>query len=367
MAKLVREQIEEMEAKKNGASGEISKANWEKVEKTDKSPKDGETGRNGEGGDNRKRDQVTMAGEAPAPQQQAIWRQRVEANPLDTGLLRMDLDNVKKAQEAHSLLFQVMLSCLKTIKAQGAALLTPPAVAANPMQSPPPPPPPPPPVQQSGAQPSVTPPVAPSLAPQPPPPPPPHPPAHTSIPSSPPPPTPSPAPPTRTVPQALVSCRADTATDPGPSSLRRNSVTTPTGNGLSARLAGMFASVAGHGPRRRSSGISISEGGRCSSVPACNEDESQDLGFDRINRGKKATVAGPGKEGRKKYIEDLIEELMAKTKHELEELCKKDRIKYVNKKITTAALARLRTIEAYGNEDVDEVESKEESQEENPS
>ncbi|GBG85235.1 hypothetical protein CBR_g39801 [Chara braunii] len=145
---------------------------------------------------------------------------------------------------------------------------------------------------------------------------------------------------------------------------------TPTGNGLSTWLAGMFASVAGNGPRRRSSGISISEGGSSSaaSAPMCNEDESQDLGFDRINQGKKAIVGGPGKEGHKKYIqfEDLIEELMAKTKHELEELCKKDRIKYVNKKITTAALARLLAIEAYGEEDVDDVESEEESQEENP-
>ncbi|GBG62808.1 hypothetical protein CBR_g32391 [Chara braunii] len=109
-----------------------------------------------------------------------------------------------------------------------------------------------------------------------------------------------------------------------------------------------------NGPRRRSSGISINEGA------------SQDLGFDRINRGKKAVVAGPGKEGREKYIEDLIYELMLKTKHELEELCKKDRIKYVNKKITTAALAKLRAIDAYG-EDEDDEDSEEDTQEENPS
>ncbi|GBG72357.1 hypothetical protein CBR_g11935 [Chara braunii] len=120
------------------------------------------------------------------------------------------------------------------------------------------------------------------------------------------------------------------------------------------RLAGMFASVAGNGPRRRSSGISINEGA------------SQDLGFDRINQGKKTVVAGPGKEGCKKYIKDLIEELMAKTNHELEEFCKKDRIKYVNKKITTAALAKLRAIDAYGEDDDDEV-FEEKSQGENPS
>ncbi|GBG89093.1 hypothetical protein CBR_g48803 [Chara braunii] len=116
----------------------------------------------------------------------------------------------------------------------------------------------------------------------------------------------------------------------------------------------MFASVAGNEPRRRSSGITINEGA------------SQDMGFDRINRGKKAVVAGPGKKGRKKYIKDLIEELMVKTKHELEELCKKDRIKYVNKKITTAALAKLLAIDAYGEDDDDEI-SEEESQEHNPS
>ncbi|GBG86392.1 hypothetical protein CBR_g41388 [Chara braunii] len=126
------------------------------------------------------------------------------------------------------------------------------------------------------------------------------------------------------------------------------------GGGFSARLVGMFASVTGNGTRRRSNDISI------------NEPASQELGFDRVNKGKKVAVAGPGKEGRKKYVEDLSEVLFAKTKHELEELCKKDKIKYVNKKITSAALARLRAIDAYG-EDSKEEESEDEIQEENPS
>ncbi|GBG91263.1 hypothetical protein CBR_g52148 [Chara braunii] len=191
MTRLVHEQFEEMEAKKGGASGEISKKVWEKVEKTETSLKVDVNGKNSEGPDNRKRDQVTMSGNTPVPQQQRV---DAEATQLDTG----------------------------------------------------------------------------------------------------------------------------------------------------------------NGPRRRSSGISINEGA------------SQDLGFDRINRGKKAVVAGPGKEGREKYIEDLIYELMLKTKHELEELCKKDRIKYVNKKITTAALAKLHAIDAYG-EDEDDEDSEEDTQEENPS
>ncbi|GBG63970.1 hypothetical protein CBR_g39975 [Chara braunii] len=103
----------------------------------------------------------------------------------------------------------------------------------------------------------------------------------------------------------------------------------------------MFASVAGNGGKRRASNITIGE-----------EPPPQEMGFDRINRGKKAAVSGPGKEGRKKYVKELTEVLFGKTKHELEELCKKDKIKYVNKKITSATLARLRAIEAYGSDAV---------------
>ncbi|GBG81361.1 hypothetical protein CBR_g32034 [Chara braunii] len=210
MAKSVRDQMEEMEAKKKGVSGVASKAGWDKIERDVKSPKEGETIKSSEC-ENRKRDQVAMGGESVAFQQQAVERQWVgnEVTPLDTNLLRMELDS-------------------------------------------------------------------------------------------------------------------------------------------------MFAFVAGNTARRRSVGITI------------NENASQGLGFDRINRGKKAVVAGSGKAGKVKYIDDLIEVLMQKTKHELEDLCKKDRIKYVNKKITTAALARLRAIAAYGDEE-EEDQSEEESQEENPS
>ncbi|GBG59289.1 hypothetical protein CBR_g32302 [Chara braunii] len=202
MAKLVTDQMEEIEANKKGASGDVSKAGWDKIERDVKSPKEGETVKSSECED-RKRDQVAMGGESVAFQQQAIGRQRVgnEVTSLDTGLLHMDLDSVRKVQESHALLFQEMMSC---------------------------------------------------------------------------------------------------------------------------------------------------------------------LGFDRINRGKKVVVAGSGKAGKVKYIDDLIEVLMQKTKHELKDLCKKDRIKYVNKKIITAALVRLRAIEAYGDEE-EEDQSEEESQEENPS
>ncbi|GBG91726.1 hypothetical protein CBR_g53541 [Chara braunii] len=261
--------MEEMEAKKQRDSADASKKKWDKVDQRQQ----GEVSKGGDGGDCKKRDQGSMAGGLDGTQQPRNGRPRMEnpANPLDTGLIRMDIDTVRKAQEAQ------------------ASMVHDPPTPASP-----------------------------------------------TVPSA----------PSRRMP----------ATEPGPSRSRTDRNDTPTGAGFSARLAGMFASVAGNGTRRRPNGISINEGGSANQV----------MGFDRINRGKKAAVAGPGKEGRKKYIDDLINVLFAKTKHELEELCKKEMIKYVNKKITSAALARLRAIDAYG-EESDEEESEEEIQEENPS
>ncbi|GBG74105.1 hypothetical protein CBR_g17816 [Chara braunii] len=245
-----------------------------------------------------------------------------------------------------------MLYCLEAIRQQGVGLVPmatsssqdPAVIPGVPPSTNPPTPPtyqiahPPPPAQAPAPAPPNP------LAPQPPNPPPPPPPPPVQMPVTP--------APTRSVPSA--PSYNEPATESGPSRGRSGQDGTPTGGGFSGKLAGMFASVAGNSTRRRTSGISI------------NEPTSQELGFDCINRGKKAAVAGPGKEGRKKYVEDLIEVLFNKTKHELEELCKKHKIKYVNKKITSVALARLRGIDAYG-EESEEGESEEDSQEENPS
>ncbi|GBG76260.1 hypothetical protein CBR_g22008 [Chara braunii] len=334
--------MEEVEAKKKGSSGEVSKSNWEKVESPSKN------GDNAKGGecDSKKRNQGTMAGGGTKPPQQETGRPRVEpaVAPLDTGLIRMDIDSLRKAQDVQAAMFREMLNCLQAIHEQGASC----------SYAPPPPPPPPahtfiPPIHPNpliavpphNHPPPIPHPPDPPAPPQPPPPPPPTP--TPATPSSPP-----PAPPP---PPSDINRRGG-ATAPGLSRTRSGQEQMPSGGGFSSRLAGMFASVAN---TRRRSGIFSNEGA-----------EPQELGFDRINKGKKAAVAEPGKKGRSKYVEELTEVLFNKSKHELEELCKKEKIKYVNNKITSAALTRLRGIDAYGEEDEDE-ESEEDVQEENPS
>ncbi|GBG72203.1 hypothetical protein CBR_g11135 [Chara braunii] len=341
LARILREQMEDMEKKKKEGSADLSKKNWDRI---DPPPKEGDKSEVGESSDSKKRDQDTMAGDS-ANQQHGIGRPRVEnaASPLDAGLLMMDIDTVRRAQEAQAAMFHQMLTCLEAIRQQGAG--SAPTVATSSQD----------PAVAAGVQPGANPPAPPTYQHAHPPPPaqapapvPTEPP--TPQPTNPPPPPPPAQMPETPAPTRPVPSHNVPATEPGRSGVDG----TPSGGGFSARLAGMFASVAGNGTRRRTSGISI------------NEPNSQGLGFDRINCGKKAADAGPGKEGKKKYVEDLTEVLFNKTKHELDELCKKDKIKYVNKKITSAALARLRGIEASG-EGSEEDESEEDSQEENPS
>ncbi|GBG58657.1 hypothetical protein CBR_g58 [Chara braunii] len=356
MARILRESMEEMGLMKKDGATDASKMTWDKV---DPPQKEGDASKNGEGGDSKKRDQGAMAGPEIA-QQLGTGRPRVEstATPLDTGLIRMDINTVRLAQDAQAAMFKQMLNCLEAIRQQGAGIGQAPAPVPN--QAPPSHPSPPPPVPISNQAP-----------PSHPPPPPPVPqtfPAATQAPFVAPPPmnsSPNPTPQAPPKPPAhvpstpaatLAPCPSVTAAGPSTSRARPANEGTPAGGRFSSRLAGMFASVAGHNTRRRSNGISISD-----------EPVHQDLGFDRINKGKKAAVAGLGKEGRKKYIEDLTEVLFNKSKHKLEELCKQDKIKYVNKKITSAALAQLQAIDAYGEDEEEEESSEEDAQEENPS
>ncbi|GBG78744.1 hypothetical protein CBR_g27968 [Chara braunii] len=146
---------------------------------------------------------------------------------------------------------------------------------------------------------------------------------------------------------------------PSSSKGRVDENTTPGGNRFSARLAGMFASVAGNAARRRSRSVS----------PARRAVVDEPLGFNRVIPGKKAAVASSGKDGRKKYFEDLKKELLTKTKYQLKSLCKADKIKYYNKKQASADLAEIRSRDAYGDdsddEGLDNITS--DTQEENPS
>ncbi|GBG87764.1 hypothetical protein CBR_g45919 [Chara braunii] len=131
---------------------------------------------------------------------------------------------------------------------------------------------------------------------------------------------------------------------------------TPSSSRPTRRLAEVFASVAGHS--RRVSG----------SLSAVR---SSSLGFDRVRDGKKAVVASTGKEGRKQYLADMKNELM-EYKADLEVLCRKDNIKYINKKQAVHELAILRTCDAYGDTEEDDDEellngTGFDQQEENPS
>ncbi|GBG79835.1 hypothetical protein CBR_g30100 [Chara braunii] len=96
---------------------------------------------------------------------------------------------------------------------------------------------------------------------------------------------------------------------------------------------------------------------------------SHRLGFDRVKEGTKAVVADPGPGGRRRYQEEMGKELMSKYKQELVDLCKRDGIKYHNKKQAVADLTAIRVRDAYGDVEEDEQveETAEESQEENPS
>ncbi|GBG83017.1 hypothetical protein CBR_g36636 [Chara braunii] len=98
---------------------------------------------------------------------------------------------------------------------------------------------------------------------------------------------------------------------------------------------------------------------------------SANLGFDRVREGKKVVVASAGKERRAQYLADMKKELMKEYKADLEVLCRKDNIKYVNKKQVVNELVELRAQEAYGEKDDDQDEDllnadATESQEENP-
>ncbi|GBG79789.1 hypothetical protein CBR_g30051 [Chara braunii] len=131
----------------------------------------------------------------------------------------------------------------------------------------------------------------------------------------------------------------------------------------SGRLADVFASVAG--TARRMSG----------SLSAVRLGTPSGLGFDRVREGTKAVVANPGPGGRRQYRSDMERELMAKYKNELVDLCKKDKIKYHNKKQAVDDLTAIRVKDAYGDLEEEEEEEEEENveettegaQEENPS
>ncbi|GBG80121.1 hypothetical protein CBR_g30488 [Chara braunii] len=270
LAQIIQEQMEEIEAKKRGGSAESSKKNWDKVDPPVK--EGGEQQGRGKQGQQEER-QGTMAGSSENPQQQGSGRPRVDnvTTPLDTGLIRMDIDTVRKAQEAQAAMFHQMLCCLEAIRQQVAGLSSAavqntqaPAAAhpAPPAQAPPPVSPPNPPAPQ----PPVPPPSPP--APHPPPSPPTF---HAPV-------SPASRPPAPSAPNHRVS-----STEPGPSRSRSERNDTPTGGGFSARLAGMFSSVAGTGTRRRSNGITI------------NKPTNQELGFDHVIRGKKAVKACRGR------------------------------------------------------------------------
>ncbi|GBG76019.1 hypothetical protein CBR_g21259 [Chara braunii] len=101
---------------------------------------------------------------------------------------------------------------------------------------------------------------------------------------------------------------------------------------------------------------------------------STGLGFDRVREGKKAVVASTGVAAQKRYLEDMTKELIKEYKADLEILCQKDNIKYVNKKQAASELAELRTRDAYGEADSEEKDDEDlinavtsEEQEENPS
>ncbi|GBG67213.1 hypothetical protein CBR_g84876 [Chara braunii] len=251
LACIVREQMEEIEAKKQGGSADISKRNWDKI---DPPAKDGENSKGGENGESKKRDQGTMAVNSENPHQLGTGRPRVDVvpTPLDAGLIRMDIDSVRKAQEAQAAMFHQMLCCLEAIRKQGEGSFAAAGHnAQDPVQSHPPPPaqaPPPAPPANPPAPHPPAPPVNPPT-PQPPPPPPPpsfHAPASPTSPLL-----------TRAAPSA--PSRRVPVTEPGPSRSRSERNDTPTGGGFSARLARMFSSIVGNGMRRRSHGISINE------------------------------------------------------------------------------------------------------------
>ncbi|GBG62719.1 hypothetical protein CBR_g31736 [Chara braunii] len=66
-----------------------------------------------------------------------------------------------------------------------------------------------------------------------------------------------------------------------------------------------------------------------------------------FGKEKKVVVASTSKEGRKQYFADMKKELMKEYKADLEVLCGKDNIKYINKKQAVLELTMLRTREAY--------------------
>ncbi|GBG83606.1 hypothetical protein CBR_g37410 [Chara braunii] len=158
LARILREQMEEMEAKKREASTDTSKKNWDRINPPSK---EGDKNKSGESTDNKKRDQGTMAGGSVNPQQQGSGRSRVEnaAAPLDTGLIRMDIDSVRKAQEVQAAVFHQMLTCLEAIGQQGVGLV--PTTASRSQD----------PAANPGVPPSTNPPAPPAYQTAPPPPP----------------------------------------------------------------------------------------------------------------------------------------------------------------------------------------------------
>ncbi|GBG77867.1 hypothetical protein CBR_g25799 [Chara braunii] len=183
-----------------------------------------------------------------------------------------------------------------------------------------------------------------------------------------PPPFTTPAPPQRANPPASVGRTGRAAgRDPTPhrpstgSAAQREAAgpSTPvegTSGRTSARLVDVFASVDGNAARRVS--------GSFSAIGA-----STGLGFDRVQDGTKAVMAGPGPEGRKKYVEEMTKVLVNKYKNDLVKMCEDEKIKYHYKKQAAADLAEIKARAAY-DEEVEEEhvnEPAEVTQEENPS
>ncbi|GBG66600.1 hypothetical protein CBR_g64873 [Chara braunii] len=357
MARLINSKMEELDKQHQARTEEESKKIWKEIEKAISDPVHSKKSKEMviDVADNRKRGQLEMEGSPPF--QPANGKPRATGptknvgatfSGIDAGLLLMEIDNVKRSQDSQA---NVMRRVMDLVEKLSASITSIPVSAPGPATSDPPlsshPPPPPsssaPPQRSTNPPPPHPPPPPPPPSPPPPPPPPP----------SPPPPPPSPPP-----PPPSVDNRKKVSGSEACSSRGKSVDKTPGVNRFSARLADMFASVAGNQVRRR----------RSLSPPRRSLGD-EPLGFNRVIPGKKAAVASSGKDGCVRYVEDLKKKLLNKTKYQLESLCKADNIKYFNKKQASTDLAEIRARGAYGDQSedngLDNIDA--DIQEENPS
>ncbi|GBG66635.1 hypothetical protein CBR_g66771 [Chara braunii] len=346
MAKLFAEQIAAMEKKREDEAGfrrdptkgkEKSSAPEGDVKKKDGSLKIGDA-------DTKKRGQEVLQGGSPVLPDAGRQKLQTEAllGPLDAGLLHINFNTFQRNQE--TMLLRMIDAIEKLGKTSAPQASLPSSQTAPPPPHPPPAPsvqpqpsaaaphdsrpgcsfPPPrqiystpphghppannPPRQQSCRDP----PTQPSNVP-PPNPPSPTPPSANRVP-------PPPAPPSRPTTRAHMN-EVGPSTTHGDGAMGNTSgtpaTTTPSSSRPTGRLAEVFASVAGHA--RRVSGSFFAA-------------RTTNLEFDRVREGKKVVVAPSGPDGRKQYLAGMKKELTKEYKADLEVLCRKDNIKYVNKK-----------------------------------